>query len=174
MCHCADSKGIVDAFAAAVPWILVIAGWFFVAQDHDRRERRKELRLALTKLIERIHACEKEAHEYWMLPPESERAAVLGVSVKRLLQAIAAERLRLEDSCGMATTAREIISLRRACTGGDFERTNRAAEPAASARLSSISESAIDLVEKLETEFALFTDRSLKSSLRQLVGRQIS
>lgn len=171
MCKCEQATGIIDGLVAIVPWILIIAGWLFVARDHDRRERRKELRAALSKLTERIHTCEREAHEYWMLPGNSEKASALGVSIKRLLQSIASERTRLQDACDMASSAAEFIAFRRACTGGEFEISTRAGVANASPKLAAISECAVDLVEKLELEFDRYADNSLKSSFETLFRR---
>ncbi len=158
-CEACDSAGLLEISGAVVPWLLVIAGWFFVARDNNKRERRKELRAALSQLTEKIRRCEQDAHEYWMSSAGSERAIALGIGLKRLLQSIAAERSRLQQECKMGDSTDELIAYRRAVTGGDFEQQSRQPSSSASERLQEISESAVDLVEKLEAEFARFTKR---------------
>jgi len=145
---------VLKALSPVISWGLIIAGWKVVSADHNKRERRKEIRAAINALSQQIRNCEEKSHEYWMLSEENDRAKILSVAIKRDLQRISVEWFRVQSDCKIPKSHQRLIAFRRSITAGDFEVKGRGAAADNSEKILRISDAAIDLIDALEDGFS--------------------
>lgn len=145
---------VLQAFAPAVSWVLVILGWWIVSSGHNRREDRKEVRASLTQIATLIRAIEENAHRYLVSSATSEESRTLSIAIKRDLKRLSGDLQRFELSCKGTQYRFELIGFRQAITGGEFDSKRRAACAQDSVKLADVSSAADALVAVLEVAFA--------------------
>jgi hypothetical protein len=143
---------ILKAVSPAVSWALVIAGWFVVSRDHNKREKRKEIRGELQTLHSHIRIIESEAHAYLVAqndPSNSARAA----KIKRDLKRLSTDLSRIcAGDCRRAVSA-QLVDFRQAVTGSDFESAARTPCNHDSVRLAEVAAAADELMSGLDNWF---------------------
>ncbi len=123
----ASSSGYLQ-YSFVLPAALTVLGWFIVARQADRRDYRKEVREHIGDLHEVAGVVRVGATEYWLnsTPKTAAGAAVsLKAEVKRLsrqVTALTAAGLHFEGATLMG-------EVRKAATGGDFEKAGRKHSP---------------------------------------------
>jgi hypothetical protein len=146
-------SNIVAALAPAVSWVLVIVGWFFVSRDQNRRERRKEVRSEIERLIHEVGQIEIRAYEYLPTMADSKESRSLGLRLKSDLQRLAQSITRLSqvdeiDVKDALTTLRQAVTL-----GHDFDSKLRQPCDLDSAWALEVQTAANGLIDALESTF---------------------
>lgn len=159
--------GWAQIASTVVSWLLIIIGWFFVSRDHNRRERRKEIRALITDFVSNVRECEEKGLEYWSTPSESERATALSVSIKSAVQSLGAQLGRIQTACRGMSTSQEMIRFRRALTSPPFDSANRPKFDPGSGRLVEISDAACDLADAVEGGFVLYVEDTVVQRVRR-------
>jgi hypothetical protein len=135
-------------------WGLIVTGWIVTSRQSLERERRKELRARIDEFIEDIEEIEKNAIAFYQSEPGSEKVgeptskmAIVG-AVGKLSRGL--QRLKKAQNVNAVT---QIIRFRKSITGGDFDSKDRHARDNTDPVLHTISVSALELVEQLESEY---------------------
>ena len=105
-------------WASVVPWILVVVGWFFVDQQNNSRERRKEVRGKVDALRELIDEVEELAFLHHGTGQESLRCVKIRRSIKKINNDIAIlEKFGLTGILGDTT----LLDIRQSITLKNFD-----------------------------------------------------
>ncbi len=110
--------------AATVQLLIIIGGWFFIARDNDRRERRKELRLTLNELIKQVHNLEFEAIAYFGAPND-DGEALRTANLQRGLKRLGLSLQRLRDLNPDLVVTPQLVRFRHRMTYYDFGAADR-------------------------------------------------
>lgn len=135
-----------------VSWLLVIAGWWVVSRDHNKRERRKEVRGQVDQLIRLTLEIEGKAFSYLPTAAESPEGLALGMQLKSSLNRLAVALARLSKSEKM-DLSECMTKLRQAVTSRDFDSCARQPCNLDSQWALEISDAANALVDRLEAQF---------------------
>jgi hypothetical protein len=146
-----DTGAVVRTVAPVVQIGLIIAGWYYISRDHNRREERKELRALIAEWKRQVQILRERGIEYYQLPGSDQRAPQLARELKYGLKALCQQIQQYTNFCPSFDAADELVALRQAFTGGEFESINRAALPLESDVLNSMANAEV----KLATQFEL-------------------
>jgi len=120
----------VDLFKTIAPigsWVLVIAGWFIVRRDQNRRELRKEVRALIDSVLDQVDTLEDDATTYFTTTDGSSGSG-MGAAIRSSLKSIGVDVKHVYDaSKGKIDAQEHLISLRKAITAGDFDSAARVA-----------------------------------------------
>lgn len=132
-------------------------GWIIVSRQHDRRERRKEIR-DLIKLIEvRVDDVLKSATEYYALDGDDPKCQAIAFKMRYGISGIDPLQKRLKAAGLDVKVSSEIRAFRQAVTGGSFDSIVRKKNDTNGWAVAEAAASGFELVGKLEeTYFAAF------------------
>lgn len=130
---------------------MTIAGWFVVAWMTDRREFRKEVREYVKDAKATCEAVRKAAHEYWLIC-DKRTAGAAGVTLKAEVGNLA-RHIQILATLGVAVSSETMAEVRRAATGGEFEKKNRLRTPEDQQRMADVAGSLQDLVSAIDMAF---------------------
>ena len=157
----------IPTLAPLITWSLVIAGWRIVSNDNNLREKRKELRADIGKVIDVVDALEIKAIKYYMLGVNDE-TRLLEVEIKRDLKVLEAKLTLLSASESRFQTANMQRDLQTTLTGGDFEQSNRQPRLHNDGKLIEISSSTRELISFVESTYiAKYTSVPFWQKLRR-------
>lgn len=132
--------------------LLVIAGWAVVHFLSEARERRKETRAQLDKLIERLFLLEKTAHDFFCSEKFDHSKAVF---IQSEIERIEARALRMFTGKYTDALIPQIKFHRRSLTLNYFEDSSFKQQPSNSIFLQEITETTRDYEEALEYIYSL-------------------
>ncbi len=174
----AETAPFARAFSQAVPWLLVLTGWYISRRDNNWREERREIRGVTDAVIKEIEDLEHKGHEYYLSAPGSHDAIRIEFDLIRGLDRLdtRVEKLRaasdgLRKKSRRPTHAGRSVSgepdksnlfvFTDALTGGDFREAARVKRDFASAKMMDISLAAKELAEEMESEYShIFSGRT--------------
>lgn len=138
--------------APAVSWVLVIIGWGVVSRDHNARERRKEVRAIVERLVK--DACDIEIRFYDYIPTEaqSKEGKSLQLRLKSDLQRLGMTLDRLANSENL-DVREAMIELRKAVTSRGFDSSSRLPCDLDSAWALEVQTATNTLIKELESAF---------------------
>lgn len=142
---------ILLKFSFVVTAIVTIVGWFVVASMTDRREFRKEVREYVKDAKATCEAVQASAHDYWLICDKKSAGAsavVLKAEVGNL-----ARHLQILATLGVATPSEMMADVRRAATGGEFEKKGRVRTPVDQDRMAELAGSIQDLISSIDMAF---------------------
>lgn len=147
------ANSLLQSFAPAVSWILVIIGWCIVRRDNNRREARKEVKTLVDQAISRSEDICEMARSYFETP-ESAESYKQSARIKAGLKTLGTEVNTLRETTGSAVDAQKaMISLRKATTGGEFDSASRQASLNTDPIFDEIDEALIAFHRKLTESF---------------------
>lgn len=148
---------LIELWGPYLPLALTMIGWVIVSRQHDRRERRKEIR-DLIKLIEvRIDDVLKSATEYYALDGKDSKCQAIAFKIRYGINGLDPLQKRLKAAGLAVKISPEIIAFRQAVTGGSFESSVRKKSDANGSIVAEAAAAGFELVAKLEeTYFAAF------------------
>ena len=101
---------------------VTVVGWFIVAGQADRRERRKEVRENLIELRRRVEAVKDSAFSYWL--GEGQAATIASITLKSDVLGLSHQAISI-TKLGIPLDVNLLIDIRKAATGGDFDKRGR-------------------------------------------------
>ncbi len=147
------ATSLLQSFAPAVSWILVIVGWSIVRHDNNRREARKEVKTLVDQAISRSEDICEMARSYFEAPVSAE-SHKQSARIKAGLKTLGTEINTLRETTSSAVDAQKaMISLRKATTGGDFDSAARQAALHTDPIFDEIDEALITFHRKLTESF---------------------
>lgn len=152
-----SNKALIDSLTPYLPLALTMIGWIIVSRQHDRRERRKEIR-DLIKLIETwVDDVLKSATEYYALDGDDPKCQGIAFKMRYGINGIDPLQKRLRSAGLDIKISDELMTFRQAVTGGSFESSVRKKNDANGSIIAEAAASGFELVGKLEeTYFAAF------------------
>lgn len=152
----AAAPSALQTLAPLGSWILVIAGWYVVSKGHNKREARKEIKATLDGAVARSERIAELAQDYYASDPGFENAKRAG-RIRSELKTLATEVHILRSASEAKIDANHaLIALRQAITGGEFDSSNRAAEPPESEVFAEIDEAVVAFHRRLTVSFTQF------------------
>lgn len=142
----------------AITWVIVIIGWLIVNHQNNQRERRKEIRQAIDKIVAKIDDIERSALTFHQTSYNENSARELMLSIEKNNRSIA--RLQVID---IETYNKKVIPFRRSITLKNFDPSAQVALNGNDPQLASISTAAQNLIDILEDTYA---ERYLQGSFR--------
>lgn len=130
-------------------WVIVVIGWLIVNNQNNNRERRKEIRQAIDKIVKKIEEIEQDALQFHQSAFDDSSARALLLSLDKNSRSIA--WLKIVES---EIYKKSIISFRRSITLNNFDPTTHVALDGNNAQLARISAAAENLVDLLESAYA--------------------
>lgn len=117
--------GFIDSLGSSVPWIVAIVGWGFTHVFSEARERRKEARAQLDKLYEQLYVIEKLAQDFHCAEKFAEAKASELLAKFQVFERTISRLpiLNIDNLVG------HIVSLRRAVTLSNFDRSSFVQQP---------------------------------------------
>ncbi len=110
---------------SGISLLLVIIGWWIVSEQHNGRERRKELRELILDLKARINEILNKAFEYYELDGSNNKASILASELQMRVSALSSYLSVVEKAGLKCSCEKEMITFRQAVTGGDFATKDR-------------------------------------------------
>lgn len=135
--------------AQIVTWVIVIIGWLIVNHQNNNRERRKEIRQAIDKIVNRIEEIEQDALRFHQSSFDGGSARKLLLSLDKTGRSITWLRM-----VGTEEYKKSIVSFRRSITLKNFDPTAHVALGSNDSQLARISAAADNLVNLLENAYA--------------------
>lgn len=133
-------------------WVIAFAGWFVVSRGNDKREKRKEIRAALTAARELVGQIEALATEYYTAEAGPDAVAT-GFKVKRSLKRLAADLSSIKRAHPKLALEAELVWFRQIVTGGDFDSASRPLRLTGDILFVEISDKASALISAIEDRF---------------------
>ena len=136
-----------------LPIILTIFGWYVVSRQHNRRERRKEIR-ELIKLIEtKADAILAMATEYYSIDGKNKKCSELETKIRYHFDAIKS----LEERVKHAGLPVNVVDKRRdfklSVTSGEFESRTRTKMSENSNIIPEMATNAVTLIDEFEKAY---------------------
>lgn len=141
-----------DFIAPIIGFLLIVAGWFVVARQNDRREQRKEVRAILNDIRKLVMEIEGRAFEYYRLAPDKSLEA--GTLLKQQLKHVSAQVTSLTHQNSKFDVSALLAGLRKTITGGDFESFMRPPRVQTDPLMNAIALSVQEFLDELERIFA--------------------
>lgn len=138
-----------------ISWAIVIAGWYFVSRDHNKRECRKELRALLNEMRDLAHRVETNAVAYYSRGADDE-ASRLSMQIRRdvgYLGGLVANLKRMKHAAQDTSLESPLQELRQTVTGGDFDGAARAGRPYTDRLFADIATATLAFTQALEAMF---------------------
>jgi len=131
-----------------ITWIVVIAGWFLINNQHNARESRKEVRSDLNGIKDALDSLENLAISYHTEDHDPHLANEIRLKISRISQMIKTARIISNEESNKC-----IIKLRKAITYDNFDSADHTPKEYGDEIISEISSSIDDIVHKLEKSF---------------------
>lgn len=136
--------------AAVIALLLVIVGWFATHVFSEMRERRKEMRGQIDKLIVNLHKIEADTRSFHSAPAfDSVKANDLRVSLDRFERTASRMAVFNQDEL-----ARHYRLIRQGATLQNFEPSTFTPQPLDAALLMDFSDISWDIEDAMETQYA--------------------
>jgi hypothetical protein len=143
-----DKVAIGNELLRYAPLIMTVVGWWYVNSQSNRRETRKEHRALIDASKREVANIANEAAEY-----RCDVRSDLAPKIKWSLQALEIDLERLPGFFPTSEIMKGLMDFSDACTGGDFEMTERVAHLAESEEVRSIFAQRNLLIQHLEKWF---------------------
>lgn len=119
------SSGI-SAFQPYLPLAMTVLGWMVVSWDHDRRQRRKDVRDRIGIVQELVAKIIDLATRHYVSDPDSTESAKTARDVKFELRRLGHEvQMCYQLSGSRCDAGSELVNFRKLLTGRDFESKGR-------------------------------------------------
>jgi hypothetical protein len=147
------SKSLIDVWTPYLPLVLTMLGWSIVSRQHDKRERRKEIR-DLIKLIEqRVNDVLTNATEYYSLDGKDSKCQAIAFKIRYGISGIDPLQKRLRVAGLDVQISSEISAFRQAVTGGTFDSSARRKSDSNGSVMADAAASGFDLIARLEETY---------------------
>jgi len=147
-----DWTAIGAALAPGVPWALVILGWKVVSRQQDARERRKEVRGEIERLIKDVSEIELRTYNYLATSGDSTKSRRLGLRLKSDLARLGEEITRLARFENL-DALEAMTELRQAITFREFDSSSRQPCDSSSEWIADVRDASHALIGRLEVTF---------------------
>jgi hypothetical protein len=114
-------KSQIEFFVPYFPLVLTMIGWAVVSSQHNKRERRKEIRDLIRLLEQRVDNILEHASEYYSLDGTDKKCPLLRSKIVSNFTALSQLLARLRSAGLLLGADVEFISFKQAVTGGQFE-----------------------------------------------------
>ncbi|TAN46791.1 MAG: hypothetical protein EPN21_19470 [Methylococcaceae bacterium] len=141
---------VIQAVMPVAQWFTLIAGWYIVDRQNNRRELRKEKRSIIDRLLAELDALEASAIDYHT---GSHHRINVAREIKVQLDR-AAKLIQRENLLQKPVFDQRMKTLRQAVTMQNFETNDFVSQTSDSAVLASIATAKDNLVHNLETHFS--------------------
>lgn len=149
-----DFGSLTDVWTPYLPLILTIVGWYVVSRQHDKRERRKELRELIKFVEQRVDDVLTLATEYYALDGSNGKCDELGAKVRYRLAAMGPLQKRIRAGGLNVDATSEIVVFKQSVMGGTFESKARKKSPAGGAIVVEAAAAAgFAVIDKFETAY---------------------
>jgi hypothetical protein len=157
------TKTFIESWTPYLPLALTMVGWIIVSRQHDRRERRKEIR-DLIKLIElRVDEVLKNATEYYTLDGDDPKCQAIASKIRYGINGIDPLQKRLRVAGLDAKISDELVVFRQAVTGGSFDSSARKKNDSYGSIMAEAAAAGFQLVGKLEEKYFAAFPTKMKS-----------
>ena len=119
-----EVKGVLDiakTLATLGTLGLVVRGWHIISTDNNRREHRKETWGRVQRLCTDVCQLREDAVTYWTTVRSALGTQSDSASLKSKLKSISHSCALLHEIDSRFDVTSEVVALRQAVTGGDFE-----------------------------------------------------
>lgn len=141
----------MNSWTEAAPWLLAILGWFATHFFSEARERRKEVRSQVDKLLDRLVKIEGFARDFHTSASFDEKISSELLSQLNRLEGVLGRisRFDIDNFVGV------LVHLRRSITLNNFDKSKFSTQSYGSQLLSEISGAIRDFEDELEGQYAL-------------------
>lgn len=143
----------METWGPIVSWVLFIAGWIFLYCNSNRLASRSEIRALVRDAIDLIVTLEEKGHGYHSRPGNEKGLDAKGLAIKRHLKHLSNILLTLKRINNDFYFKNELINLRQTITSGYFDSKDRPALGFNTPHMLAISNSALNLINALESKF---------------------
>lgn len=145
--------GFLATVAPIVSWLLVIGGWFFVSQDQDKKQRRKEYRDRIDAVVDLVDSIESDAIAYYLLDGSQDACPALASKIKTKFIKLRAKLEILNAIWSKEDYQQLRIDFWLVVTGEDFEVKTRKKLQSHDEKISEIAVCATSLTTALEGSY---------------------
>ena len=135
----------------AVPWIVAAIGWGATHLFSEARERRKEVRTQLDKVLDRLAKLEVEARDFHTAETFDEKKSLSIISDIERIQRILARLIAIDAD----NLVQVIIHHRRSITYRNFDKTSFKKQKPSSEMISDINSATEDFEDEIEAQYRL-------------------
>jgi hypothetical protein len=135
------------------PLLLTMVGWFVVSKQNDKRERRKEFREQLGLIEQRVDDALALSTEYYALDGKDGRCPELAAKIRHKLASLGPLQKRLQVAGLSVEATPEIVMLKQAIMGGQFETRARKKSQESGAIAVEAAAAGFAVVDKFEAAF---------------------
>ena len=145
-----------------LPLVLTMVGWWVVSRQHDKRERRKEVRELIGNVEQRIGEVLDLALEYYALDGSSAKCIGLASKINTKISSVSQLLARLKKAGFDHQSTKQFIAFKQALTGveAEFESAERKKQGSNGQVLNRSTSAGLSLLSLIEgTYFAAFPVR---------------
>ena len=133
----------------SIPWIIAISGWFAAHAFSEARERRKDVKSQIEKIIEKLSATEKLGITFHTNERrEPSQARDLASDIQKLERSL--NRVQILDPQSLKYP---IIAFRKSITLNNFDAGDFVKQADTSNLIQEISNSAFDLEDEIDSQY---------------------
>lgn len=159
-----------EVLKLALPVLIVIAGWYIVSQQQNRRERRKEIRELIALIKTNLDAMVEDSVSYFR-ERDDDKVQILAGKMK-YESIMISKTLVLISTAGLAVDCnQEMTDFRAAAMGPYFETSDRKKQLDDPEWAQSLALFAGAVLDKIETAYFTFFKLSMESWKAWLDGR---
>lgn len=150
-----DNQLLITIVITIIGWSLIVWGWIYNNKKNNLRERRKELRSFIDRIVQQVIELESKAIDYYTKPARSSNKLGFEIKAAQLSLITKIEKL-LKSYEGPFKSKDSLITFIDIVTGGDFESAKRKArkyDNESDTFLLSIAFNSTRLIDSLEDDF---------------------
>lgn len=148
---------VKDILAPFGTWLLVIIGWFFVSSDNNKRENRKEVRLAINAISTTLTNLQKLVFRYYTSAINAPGVDDISVEIKDEIMRLGLQLEVLKKHDDKFNLDTEYLKLKQDVTGNaNFDSNNRRQLNRNDRDLMTMALSGQSLLEELEVRFVKY------------------
>ncbi|WP_143330316.1 hypothetical protein [Chromobacterium haemolyticum] len=140
-------------WAPAVSWVLVLWGWHRVTKENNKRELRKEVKDRIDTVAKLLDSVEDDAIEYYRMD-NSDESIRLARKIKVNVASVGHHLNILTNIDDKYRCSHELIALRKAVTGSDFDSAERAVRELGDQIFTDIAAASVNVIRKLDRAYA--------------------
>jgi hypothetical protein len=147
------AKSQLEIWTPYLPLALTIVGWLVVSRQHDKRERRKELRELIKQIELRVDDALSLTTEYYAIDGKDARCDELGAKIRYKLNALGPLQTRVRTGGLDVKATDEIVEFKQSIMGGSFESKSRTKMVSGGAVIAEAAVAGFALVDKFEKAY---------------------
>jgi hypothetical protein len=141
----------MNSWTEAAPWLVAVVGWFATHLFSEARERRKEVRSQVDKLLQQVADIEETARSFHTASTFDEKTSTELITelsrIERALDRIS--KFKIDNFTAV------LVHLRRAITLHNFDKSDFASRTYSDQLLLDIGDAIRDFEDELEAQYSL-------------------